>query len=60
MPKLLGLCDKVLEILERAQFRMNRLVPALLRANGPGAALVARLGWTELLFGPLRKLRPMG
>jgi hypothetical protein len=37
-PKLVGACDEFLEVFERAELGVDRLVPTFLRANGPRTA----------------------
>ena len=51
--------DEAVEIVDRAEPRLHRLVPARLAADRPRAAGIARPGVSEL-FGPLRKLVPIG
>ena len=64
-PVVFGGLHQVPEVLERAQFGMDRLVSALDYAAGgspdsPRAAWVARLGLDVVLLRPLRKLLPDG
>src|SRR5205085_11527263 len=42
--ELLGAPAQELEVFERAELRMDALVPSLLRSDGPGAARIVGLG----------------
>lgn len=54
-----GCSYQATKIFASAQLWMDRLVSALLATNGIRAARIVRTGGQEL-FGPLRKLRPIG
>ena len=51
--------DQAVEVVERAELGMDRLVPALGRADGPGAAGVAGSGGQRVVR-PLAERRPIG
>ena len=58
-PKLGGCRPRSGEIVERSQFRIDRLMPALRRADRPRAAGIVRRGVHRIIL-PLAKAVPTG
>ena len=59
IPCSLGFCDQLFEIRQRAELRVNRLMPALLGADGPGAADIVRRGAQRIVLA-FAKRAPIG